>query len=128
MAAHLTLHLLPVLKPGDGETHSDIFLMLGPTDTLGDAHTPFLRGGWLRSADGSPWGSPSPPWEAGVPPPQNEPSDKTSSPHPSQEEGMAAHSSVFGWMNMRSLAGCSPWGCKESATEHVCVPPAGHPW
>lgn len=44
MAAHLTLHLLPVLKPGDGETHSDIFLMPGQTDTLGDAHTPFLRG------------------------------------------------------------------------------------
>ena len=35
------------------------------------------------------------------------------------EEGMATHSSILAWripMDKRSLAGYSPWGCKESDT------------
>ena len=35
------------------------------------------------------------------------------------EEGMATHFSILAWripMDKRSLAGYSPWGCKESDT------------
>jgi len=35
------------------------------------------------------------------------------------EEGMTTHSSILAWrilMEQRSLAGYSPWGCKESDT------------
>ena len=34
------------------------------------------------------------------------------------EKEMAAHSSIVAWKShgQRSLAGCSPWGCKESDT------------
>ena len=39
------------------------------------------------------------------------------------EKDMATHSSILAWENaQRSLAGCSPWGHKESDTaEHACV-------
>ena len=38
------------------------------------------------------------------------------------QKGMATHSSILAWScGQRSLAGCSPWGRKESGTtEHVC--------
>ena len=38
----------------------------------------------------------------------------------SLEEGLATHSSILAWkIPQRSLAGCSPWGCKESAMTEV---------
>ena len=37
------------------------------------------------------------------------------------EEGMATHSSILAWRirGQRSLAGYSPWGCKESEMTEV---------
>ena len=48
-------------------------------------------------------------------------------PHRTLEEGMATHSSILAWrismdsrLQERSLAGCSPWGHKESdMTKHM---------
>ena len=41
------------------------------------------------------------------------------------EEGMATHSSILAWriaMDTRALAGCSPWGSKESDTTERLSP------